>query len=125
MRRRRLVIARDRRGAQRARRRRGAAAGRMSVVDGIGHRGSNICRATDGYKQHQHGLGTFGGHKLRRLRQALDRIAVEARILMAFLERPHHGLASGPHTMLITAVAFMGLRRRRARCDMMRAAEVP
>ena len=96
MRRRRLVIARDRRGAQRARRRRGAAAGRMSVVDGIGHRGSNICRATDGYKQHQHGLGAFGGHKLRRLRQALDRIAVEARILMAFLERPHHGLASGP-----------------------------
>ena len=95
MRRRDLVLARDRRCAQRAWRRRGAATGRMSVVDGIGHRRADICRATHGDKQHQDGLGALGGHELSRLRQALERIAIEIRVLMAFLECPHHGLASG------------------------------
>ena len=43
-------------------------------------------RQAYGDEQHQDGLGALGGHELSRLRQALERIAIEIRVLMAFLE---------------------------------------
>ena len=90
-----FAFARSQRHAKRTRRGSASATSRVRIVNGIVHRGPHIRRTTDGDKQHQDGLGALGGHELSRLRQALERIAIEIRVLMAFLECPHHGLASG------------------------------
>ena len=94
MRRRGLAFARGRRHAKRTRRGRASATGRVRIVDSVGHRRPDICRTTDGDKQHQHGFGALGRHKLSRLGQTIERVTIEIRILVTFLERTHHGLTS-------------------------------
>ena len=85
-----FAFARGHRHARRTRRGCASATGRVRVVDGIVHRGPHIRRTTDGDKQHQHGLGALGGHEFCRLGQAIERVAIEIRVLVALFERAYH-----------------------------------
>ena len=85
-----FAFARSQRHAKRTRRGCASATGRVCVVDGIVHRGPHIRRTADGDKQHQHGLGALGRHEFRRLGQAIERVAIEIRVLVALFERAYH-----------------------------------